>query len=602
MFSSVGLFHPLTKNVDRSSLASALEKLRAFLQSDAAVLLTGADLQDYLARSTRLLDSAHVPGEVLYVGVVGGTGVGKSTLINALAGEKISDSSDRRPFTDRAVVYRHRNTPRGLEDISHLLKENDATHENEAIQHLVLLDLPDFDSHEKSNRETVLTILPKLDCIVWVVSPEKYADAGFYSLVAQTTLHQENFTFILNKADELLEHEDGDPLERMKAILGDLTIRLKHEGGISHPRLFSISALAAFRVETGAGIFDGEFGRFRDDLMVRRDSKDIASVKTKNLIEEAQRLMKDLDAQVRPHEKQSVLNSLVQTRSDSSMHEKRSTSEPLPQEKELAQSLARLLAIEDWSIGPVKLAMRLVPISFIRGPNVSVETIQRIFESAATILTNERLPAMERESASVDSELLLAFGQTEAGAGREKPDRLVAAATLVALRQFNMMVEHRRQGITSKFSRLKRLCQKILLTLPGVLMMVKLTGLQTIEAWVNAPNLGGAISIALAIGTSLFSSEGLVGLIVLLMLEILLLYRLAARRLRKIDHEAKAMARAAMTDLEERLEQTHKRISENRNRMIGGIQLSLGRLEELKMTFFPATGCITASNDAQKVG
>lgn len=601
MLSSGWLFYPLIKTVDRSSLASALEKLRAFLQSDASVLLAGPDLQNYRARSERLLDNARVLGEVLYVGIVGGTGVGKSTLINALARGKISDSSDRRPFTDRAVVYRHRNTPRGLEDISPLLGDNDAVHENEPIQHLVLLDLPDFDSFEQSNREAVLTVLPKLDCIVWVVSPEKYADAGFYRLVAQTTLHQENFAFILNKADELLEHKGGDPLDVMKKILGDLAFRLKHEGGIFHPRLYSISALAAFEGKTGTGIFDGEFQRFRDDLMVRRDAKDIASVKTKNLVEEAQRLMKDLNAQVRPQEKQSALNSLVEMRSNSSLHEKRSTSASLPQERELAQSLSRLLASEDWSIGPVKLAMRLVPVSFMRGSHASLNSLDKVFESAGKILGNDRLSSMERELALADSELLLAFGQTEVATGRERPDRFVAAATSAALQQFNIMVERRIQSLTSNFSQLKRLWQKILLTLPGVLMMAKLAGLQSIEAWINAPNLSGFFSIALAMGTSLFSSEGLVGLIVLLIIEVLLLYRLAARRLRKIEHQAKVIARAAITDLEDKLEQTHKRIADNRDRIIGGIQLSLQRLEELQVTFSSGAGLTTVSNGAHKV-
>ena len=48
--------------------------------------------------------------DVLVIGLVGGTGVGKSTLINALAGDAISTSSDRRPTTDRVIVYRHERT------------------------------------------------------------------------------------------------------------------------------------------------------------------------------------------------------------------------------------------------------------------------------------------------------------------------------------------------------------------------------------------------------------------------------------------------------------------------------------------------------------
>ena len=46
----------------------------------------------------------------LVLALVGGTGVGKSTLINALARERISTSGDRRPTTDRVIVYRHETT------------------------------------------------------------------------------------------------------------------------------------------------------------------------------------------------------------------------------------------------------------------------------------------------------------------------------------------------------------------------------------------------------------------------------------------------------------------------------------------------------------
>jgi hypothetical protein len=140
------------------------------------------------------------------------------------------------------VVYRHRDTPRGLENISALIRENDAVHDSDIIKDLVLLDLPDFDSIEQDNRKAVLEILSCLDSIVWVVSPEKYADVVFYRFVEQTLINRENFTFVLNKADELIERDAADPHNKLKEVLGDFTFRLKHEAGIEQPRVFILSA------------------------------------------------------------------------------------------------------------------------------------------------------------------------------------------------------------------------------------------------------------------------------------------------------------------------------------------------------------------------
>src|SRR5262245_5880158 len=53
---------------------------------------------------------------VLVVGVVGGTGTGKSTLLNALAGQRVCAAGDvERPTTRRPVVLAHPDI-----DVSHL--------------------------------------------------------------------------------------------------------------------------------------------------------------------------------------------------------------------------------------------------------------------------------------------------------------------------------------------------------------------------------------------------------------------------------------------------------------------------------------------------
>ena len=90
-------------------------------------------------------------------------------------------------------------------ELSGLFRDPDTVHENEKLEPVVIFDLPDIDSLETSNRKTVTQILPHLDAVIWIVSPEKYADSAFYSFVGMSLIHQKNFIFILNKTDQLFD-------------------------------------------------------------------------------------------------------------------------------------------------------------------------------------------------------------------------------------------------------------------------------------------------------------------------------------------------------------------------------------------------------------
>ena len=134
-----------------------------------------------------------------------------------------------------------------------------------------------------------MRIAPELDGIVWVASPEKYGDAIFYEFIKRNAADQTNYTFVLNKADELIDGASADPYSDLKKVLGDFTFRLKHEAGVQEPRIFSLSAVEELEEAHGNAFLGNEFGRFRAFLMSERDAKEIASVKTANLQEETRR-------------------------------------------------------------------------------------------------------------------------------------------------------------------------------------------------------------------------------------------------------------------------------------------------------------------------
>ena len=119
------------------------------------------------------------------VALAGSTGSGKSSLFNALARLKLSPVGVRRPTTGvaHACVWGPLEPANRLLDWvgvlprQRFIRESALDGDDEAaLRGLVLLDLPDFDSVERSHRLEVDRLLGLVDQIVWVVDPQKYGD------------------------------------------------------------------------------------------------------------------------------------------------------------------------------------------------------------------------------------------------------------------------------------------------------------------------------------------------------------------------------------------------------------------------------------------
>src|SRR3954463_12609777 len=83
------------------------------LASSPAAARRAADAADVLGLESRPLRDVHgaglrrvgFPGDAYVLALVGGTGVGKSSLLNALAGGLVSTASARRPTTAEPVAW-----------------------------------------------------------------------------------------------------------------------------------------------------------------------------------------------------------------------------------------------------------------------------------------------------------------------------------------------------------------------------------------------------------------------------------------------------------------------------------------------------------------
>ena len=254
------------------------------------VLLDAAETLERLSQR-RELSTEHT-----VIGFFGATGSGKSTLFNAIAGQNIALSAPTRPTTStvQAAIWEAEGSEELLDwlgidkrvypQTQALATEGEATEGNEAGGNnkatggaaapnavtepapglfnrirravggrgemrtrtggLILLDMPDFDSVTTTNRDLAARMMRYVDVLVWVVDPQKYADAVIHrDFMVPLAASGAQALCVLNQADKLAPAE-------VPAVLASLTRLLQAEGTEAH----LLSAPIAVSARTGEGV------------------------------------------------------------------------------------------------------------------------------------------------------------------------------------------------------------------------------------------------------------------------------------------------------------------------------------------------------------
>jgi GTP-binding protein EngB required for normal cell division len=198
-----------------------------------------ADRAEAILGSAR--ERAGFPGDAYVLVLAGGTGVGKSSILNALAGRQVSEVRAVRPTTQRPIAWVAESRRAELAPLlAWLGVEQVAGHVEGGLDGVAILDLPDFDSVRTENRAVVDELLPRIDALAWVLDPEKYDDERFHEYLRRQVAHAPRMWFLLNKLDRV-------PQDSRAELEADLTRRLR-EAGIEAPRVLPVSAT------TGAGV------------------------------------------------------------------------------------------------------------------------------------------------------------------------------------------------------------------------------------------------------------------------------------------------------------------------------------------------------------
>jgi len=277
-------FQHLAPRDETSSLQDRVDRLRSSMEWAKEAI--AVDVRTTVNATIQRCDERLALGvDHTVVALAGGTGSGKSSLFNELAGQDFAIPGVARPTTSHssAVVF---GAPADAlldwlevapdrrlsvnEFLAPVLTDADAetaqaaaleagtTGENlapvaryahtvadhggsgnaaqsEQLGGLVLLDLPDHDSVEPANRAVVDRVVPMVDLLLWVVDPQKYADNALHETYLRVASdHGQPSLVVLNQVDRL---STADAWEVAKDLQ-----RLLEEDGLTHVPVIPVSA------------------------------------------------------------------------------------------------------------------------------------------------------------------------------------------------------------------------------------------------------------------------------------------------------------------------------------------------------------------------
>lgn len=273
---------PLSLDVDPEEIGlhqdghgSAREATSAAVETASARALIASmarQLDDYILPRSASMDSP------LTIVVGGSTGAGKSTLVNTLLGEPLTQSGAIRPTTrhpvllyraeDEAALAPDRFLPtlprtrvqkrEGLPGADPLVPQALVPVPTAALPRgIALIDAPDIDSVSEENRTLAKELLSAADLWLFVTTANRYADAVPWELLHAAAARSIAIAVVLNRVPEGDEEAIETDLRRMlreagieAVLIHTVTEQPRDERGLINP--ISLAPLTLWIRELGA--------------------------------------------------------------------------------------------------------------------------------------------------------------------------------------------------------------------------------------------------------------------------------------------------------------------------------------------------------------
>ena len=227
---------------------AALDRALAGLAAAAAVAdgrLPEAVVSQARSVAERATARRGLSEQLTVVAFAGSTGAGKSTLFNSIVGEEVAKAGVLRPTTSEPLGAIWRETPETVALLQWLgvTRWHVVTDGADALADLVLIDLPDHDSTQSSHRAHVDHFVERVDLMVWVLDPQKYADALVHEqYLRRFSRHDDVTVVVLNQVDRL-------PIADAEQCVAHLR-RLVAEDGLSDAVVLATSSRSGQGLES----------------------------------------------------------------------------------------------------------------------------------------------------------------------------------------------------------------------------------------------------------------------------------------------------------------------------------------------------------------